>query len=93
LTFDHVVPRSRGGKTVWTNILSACLRCNGQKGSTSPNHSGRVRSVDPKGRMRPLKEPRRPSAAELLRAGLEFLPNDLREDFGSFLYWNVPLVP
>jgi hypothetical protein len=38
-----------------------------------------------------LKEPRRPTNAELLRAGLEFLPNDVREDFGSYLYWNAEL--
>ncbi len=28
LTFDHVVPRSRGGKTVWTNVVTACGSCN-----------------------------------------------------------------
>jgi hypothetical protein len=32
-----------------------------------------------------------PTNAELLRAGLEFLPNDVREDFGSYLYWNAEL--
>ena len=41
--------------------------------------------------MRPLKEPRRPTNTELLRAGLEFLPSDVREDFGSYLYWNAEL--
>lgn len=33
LTFDHVIPRARGGKTSWTNIVSACTKCNGAKGS------------------------------------------------------------
>jgi hypothetical protein len=41
--------------------------------------------------MRPLKEPRRPTTVELLRAGLEFPPNDIRDDFGSYLYWNAEL--
>lgn len=77
LTFDHVKPRARGGKTEWTNIVSACLSCNSQKADG--------------GSLRPAKEPRRPSNMELLQAGLEFLPNDVREDFGSWLYWNTEL--
>lgn len=89
LTFDHVVPRSAGGKTVWTNIVSACIKCNALKGNRPANHSGRKGVA---GSLRPLKEPRRPTNSELLRAGLEFLPNDVREDFGSWLYWNSELV-
>lgn len=33
LTFDHVIPRSKGGKTSFTNIVSACVPCNTLKGS------------------------------------------------------------
>jgi len=33
LTYDHVVPRSRGGKTTWTNVVTACVRCNLKKGN------------------------------------------------------------
>jgi 5-methylcytosine-specific restriction endonuclease McrA len=77
LTFDHYVPRAAGGETRWTNILTACIPCNTLKGSRQD--------------MRPLKEPKRPTSAELLRAGLEFLPNDVREDWGSYLYWMVDL--
>ncbi len=91
LTFDHVVPRSAGGRTVWTNILTACLRCNGLKGSQPANYSGRRGIVPSDRRLRPLKEPRRPSAAELLRNGLECLPPEIAEDFGSWLYWTTEL--
>src|SRR3954470_8772396 len=28
LTFDHLIPKSKGGKTVWTNILTCCTTCN-----------------------------------------------------------------
>jgi 5-methylcytosine-specific restriction endonuclease McrA len=90
LTFEHVIPRADGGKTDWDNILMACLKCNGIKGSHPANHSGR-KGVVARGSMRPLKMPRRPTSAELLRAGLEFLPNDIREDFGSYLYWTAEL--
>ena len=33
LTLDHVVPQSRGGKTSWTNITTACVKCNHAKGN------------------------------------------------------------
>ena len=33
LTWDHVLPRSHGGKTEWTNVVTACCNCNHQKGS------------------------------------------------------------
>ena len=33
LTFDHLIPRSRGGQTTWTNVVAACLRCNLLKGN------------------------------------------------------------
>jgi 5-methylcytosine-specific restriction endonuclease McrA len=33
-SLDHVVPRHRGGQTVIENLVPACLRCNGSKGST-----------------------------------------------------------
>lgn len=81
LTFDHLVPRRLGGTTVWENILSCCLDCNARKGDRTVAQSG----------MHPLSAPRQPSTAELMRAGLELLPNDIREDFGSWLYWSAEL--
>ncbi|HIE80229.1 MAG TPA: HNH endonuclease, partial [Nitrospinaceae bacterium] len=36
LTVDHVVPKSRGGKTNWTNIVVACKTCNLKKGDRTP---------------------------------------------------------
>jgi 5-methylcytosine-specific restriction endonuclease McrA len=60
LTVDHVVPRSRGGQTVWTNVVAACLRCNLLKGS---------RTLDD-ARLRLIREPAHPRflfSAHLLR--------------------------
>ncbi|HEX5328328.1 MAG TPA: HNH endonuclease [Acetobacteraceae bacterium] len=90
LTYDHLIPRSRGGKTTWENIVTACLQCNSRKADRLPNLSGRKGGA---GSLRPLKMPRRPTNAELLRAGLEFLPDDVRESFGDWLYWHVELRP
>lgn len=89
LTFDHVIPRSLGGTTVWSNILSCCVPCNAAKRNSMPGYSGKKGKKG--GVMRPLKEPRQPTTAELLRAGLEFLDPVIREDFASWLHWNAPL--
>ncbi|SHM43425.1 5-methylcytosine-specific restriction endonuclease McrA [Cyclobacterium lianum] len=40
LTLDHVVPRSKGGKTSWKNLVTACHRCNTVKGDKTPEQAG-----------------------------------------------------
>jgi 5-methylcytosine-specific restriction endonuclease McrA len=40
LTLDHVIPRSKGGKTSWTNLVTACKRCNARKGDFTPEAAG-----------------------------------------------------
>jgi len=35
LTLDHVIPRSKGGKTTWTNLVTACRNCNARKSDYS----------------------------------------------------------
>jgi 5-methylcytosine-specific restriction endonuclease McrA len=39
-TLDHVVPKSRGGKSNWTNIVLACRKCNGKKDNRTPEEAG-----------------------------------------------------
>jgi 5-methylcytosine-specific restriction endonuclease McrA len=39
LTAEHVQPRSRGGKTSWTNLVSACKPCNLRKGDRTPEQA------------------------------------------------------
>jgi 5-methylcytosine-specific restriction endonuclease McrA len=36
LTLDHVVPRSRGGDSVWENVVTSCAPCNLRKGNRLP---------------------------------------------------------
>lgn len=81
LTFDHVIPRSRGGRTTWTNIVTSCQECNLAKGSDMPHECG----------MHPLTEPRQPSIHELQENGRKFPPNFLHESWGDFLYWDTEL--
>ena len=40
LTVDHVVPRSKGGKTCWENVTTACGPCNRRKGNRTPKEAG-----------------------------------------------------
>lgn len=51
LNYDHVVPRVRGGRTTWENIVTACYGCNDKKGSRTPEEAG----------LRLLRKPQKPS--------------------------------
>lgn len=39
LTLDHVMPKSRGGRTTWDNLTTACRRCNSKKGDLTPEEA------------------------------------------------------
>lgn len=82
LTFDHVIPRSRGGRTCWDNIVAACQPCNTRKGNRMPHE------VD----MYPRVEPRQPHMHQLQEHGRKFPPNFLHESWRDFLYWDTELV-
>ncbi|MCB1882602.1 MAG: HNH endonuclease [Geminicoccaceae bacterium] len=83
LTFDHLVPRSRGGRTSWTNIVTACSRCNLVKGSRLPAEC----------RMHPQAAPVVPTAWQLQRNGRAFPPGYLHEGWRDYLYWDSELEP
>lgn len=40
LTRDHVVPVSKGGRDIWTNVVTACWSCNVRKGNRTPQQAG-----------------------------------------------------
>jgi len=42
LTLDHVLPRSRGGRDTWENLVTACMSCNNRKGNRTPEEAGMV---------------------------------------------------
>jgi len=81
LTFDHVIPKSRGGKTWWQNIVIACCDCNSRKDDRTPEEA-----------KMPLQwRPWRPSAEELHKATRRFSTADLHKGWADFLYWDSPL--
>ena len=47
LTLDHVIPKSRGGKTTWTNLATACRRCNTKKGNATPEEAQMPLKIKP----------------------------------------------
>ena len=83
LTFDHLLPRSRGGKTNWNNVVTACSDCNVQKGGRLLASSGMLLQ----------KKPFQPSTEDLHKNGKNFPPNFLHESWMDYLYWDVELEP
>ncbi len=47
LTIDHVIPKSKGGKTSWTNLVTACNRCNVLKGDKTLEQVGMQLRMEP----------------------------------------------
>ena len=47
LTIDHVLPRSRGGKNSWTNLVTCCQKCNLKKGNKTPEEARMVLRTKP----------------------------------------------
>ena len=83
LTFDHLLPRSRGGKTNWDNVVTACSNCNVQKGGRLLATSGMLLQT----------KPFQPSTEDLHKNGKNFPPNFLHESWMDYLYWDVELEP
>lgn len=79
LTYDHVIPRSHGGRTVWTNIVSCCYDCNRQKGGRTPEQAG----------MRLLKKPVQP--VEVPSIVLEVSRTSVPDAWREYLYWTGSL--
>ncbi len=83
LTFDHVIPRSRGGRTTWENVVTACAECNIVKSNRWPRS----------GSMVPIHPPSEPTTHELQERGRAYPPNHLHESWRDFLYWDSELQP
>ena len=81
LTFDHVIPKSRGGHTAWDNVVAACSDCNLVKGNKMPRDCGMI----------PAVKPIEPTNHQLQSNGRSFPPNYLHESWRDFLYWDSEL--
>lgn len=79
-TFDHVLPRSRGGTTSWENIVAACRGCNGRKGGRTPEEAG----------MRLRVAPRHPDW--LPGVTIAMTVSKVPDAWRTWLYWNGDFV-
>ena len=80
LTYDHVIPRSKGGQTEWTNIVTCCIACNLKKGGRTPEEAG----------MSLIRKPKAPIWIPLLMMclGIEEAPDPWKD----YLYLNRELA-
>ena len=81
LTFDHLLPRSKGGKTDWNNVVTACSSSNVKKGGRLLKNSGMTLN----------QWPYQPTTEDLHKNGKNFPPNFLHESWIDYLYWDVEL--
>jgi 5-methylcytosine-specific restriction endonuclease McrA len=81
LNLDHVIPRSRGGKSVWENVVCCCVSCNGKKGNRLAEELG----------MRLVRAPRRPRWNPIFRVVVSGGGHELWKSFLDVAYWNVEL--
>lgn len=77
LTFDHVRPRSKGGATCWSNVVTACRPCNSAKGDR----------LD----ILPLRPVGEPTVRDLLAARKTRPVNHLHASWTDYLYWDSEL--
>ena len=82
LSLDHVIPRSRGGKTTWDNVVCACVRCNVRKGGRTPHEAG----------VRLVRAPQKPRACPTLRLHASSARYRTWQYFLDNAYWNIELV-
>jgi 5-methylcytosine-specific restriction endonuclease McrA len=82
-TYDHVTPRSRGGRTRWENIVVSCLPCNQLKGDRAPAQAG----------MRLLTKPEKPKSlpGQQKLALPSKIPEQWKKHLRDFGYWHGEL--
>lgn len=81
LNLDHVLPRDRGGRTTWENIVCSCIPCNTRKANRLPHEAG----------MRLVREPQRPRWRPFSQQPFSgHKPAEWRH-FLDLAYWNVEL--
>ena len=81
LSLDHVIPRSRGGRTNWDNIVCACTDCNARKGGRLPEEAG----------LKLIRRARKPRRSPIIRLKLRSGKYSTWKHFLNEAYWNVEL--
>jgi 5-methylcytosine-specific restriction endonuclease McrA len=82
LNLDHVIPRSRGGREEWDNLVCACVKCNNRKANRTPQEAG----------MKLVKKPVRPRFSPVMKVKVGDRRYQSWSTFVSDAYWNVELT-
>lgn len=85
-TFDHVIPKSRGGKTTWQNIVVSCLKCNSKKDNKTAEEAG----------MKLIQKPFAPLVAADFNSGIINRMKGMsrivnNQKWCDWIYWSVEL--
>ena len=81
LNIDHVVPRSRGGRNTWENLVTCSVEANSRKGNRTPQEAG----------MKLIRRPRCPGPRHRLQIPRTARRYQSWDHFVSDLYWNTEL--
>ncbi len=81
LSLDHVIPRSRGGRTSWDNVVCCCTRCNAKKGGRLPEEAG----------LSLVKKPVKPRRSPVIHLKLRSGKYHTWKQFLDTAYWSVEL--
>jgi 5-methylcytosine-specific restriction endonuclease McrA len=81
LSLDHILPRSMGGTTTWTNLVCACVKCNVRKGGRTPDQA----------HMHLIRPPVRPRRNPVLTISLADHRYSSWRQFLDSAYWDVEL--
>ena len=81
LSLDHVIPRSRGGRTIWENVVCSCAGCNARKGGRLPEEAG----------LSLVRKPARPRRSPVIRLKLRSTKYQSWKAFLDNAYWSVEL--
>ena len=84
-TYDHVVPRARGGHTIWDNVVICCFPCNQRKGGRTPGEAGISLLAEPQ------KPKKLPEAFRLVFRYEPGMPHGWRKFLRDVAYWHVEL--
>jgi CRISPR/Cas system Type II protein with McrA/HNH and RuvC-like nuclease domain len=72
LTIDHVIPKSKGGKNSWDNLITCCWGCNKYKGNKTPDEAG----------MKLLSKPYEPTIfSDVINPSIEIIWKDFLKTF------------
>ena len=80
LTYDHILPKSRGGRTEWENIVTCCMKCNRKKGGRTPREAS----------MKLIRPPVRPTWVPAVRLTIGF--KEVPQSWRDYLYWHIELL-